>query len=72
MSWDSPGPDQHAGDVRGMRTVVASPARDVSLYLTLISAAVSFMAAIASSRDTLKTPSDAIANCPVVIALTAT
>ena len=54
-----------------MRTDVANPDKDVSLYLWLMSAAVTLIAVIASSRVTLKTPSDAIASCPAVIAFTA-
>lgn len=62
---------QQAGDVNGMRTDVANPESEVSLYLTLISAAVTRIAAMASSKVTLNTPSEAIANCAAVIALTA-
>lgn len=50
----------------------ARPDRLVSLYLTLMSAAVSRMASMASSRVTLYTPSLAIDSCAAVTALTAT
>ena len=45
--------------------------RLVSLYLTLMSAAVSRIASIASSNVTLYTPSLAIDSCAAVTALTA-
>jgi hypothetical protein len=49
----------------------ARPERLVSLYLTLISAAVSRMASIASSKVTLYTPSLAIESWAAVTAFTA-